>query len=406
ADAPALITFTSGSTGLPKAALRTHGFLLEQYRVLAQHLQPQVGAIELNILPIFILANLAAGQSSLIPTGNLRKLGQIRAKPILRQIEQERPTRLLASPGFLERLIDYCQHHQQTLTTVQTIFCGGAPMTPLLLDQLQAIAPNASIQLIYGATEAEPIAHLAAQMMTQADREQTQRGGGLLAGYPVPELRVRVIRQQWGQPIANWKAQDLQANTLPVDAIGEIIVSGDHVLSQYLPTPEALAALGPNTQANMQLDHNQLTKFRVKHQVWHRTGDAGYFDQQGRLWLVGRCQARVEGDRGCLYPLQVESVANQISGVRRTTLLSANLSGRGPHRQQRILLIELHKRRQHPWSQRLRLQTQAEILEKLATTLAWARLDRIIICRQIPVDRRHNAKIDYKRLRHTPCVRC
>lgn len=361
-DTPALITFTSGSTGQPKAALRTHGFLLEQYRVLAKYLRPQLGQIEMSILPIFILVNLAAGQTSLIPQGNLRQLGKIKAGPIINQIQQHQPERLLASPEFLKRLIEHGQTRQQTWPSLQKIFTGGAPVMPSILEDLQTVAPNASIGLLYGATEAEPIAHLPIETMTEADRLKTMQGGGLLAGHTVPEIQLRILRQQWGRAITNWTIEDLQHQTLPSDQIGEIVVSGHHVLSRYLQ------------QAN-----DIMTKFTVAGEVWHRTGDAGYQDEQSRLWLVGRCRARIDDHRGILYPLQVECIASQQPGIRRSALIS--------HNSRRVLLVEMET------------EPQRSLLDKLYRLLKWAHIDEVKVCQTIPVDRRHNAKIDYNKLR-------
>ena len=70
-ETPALITFTSGSTGQPKAAVRTHGFLLAQHAVLARHLHLEPGQIDLATLPVFAIANLASGVTSVIPDADL-----------------------------------------------------------------------------------------------------------------------------------------------------------------------------------------------------------------------------------------------------------------------------------------------------------------------------------------------
>ena len=71
-DDEALITFTSGSTGAAKAAVRTHGFLLAQHAVLARDLELQAGEVDLTTLPIFVLANLASGVCSVIPDVDMR----------------------------------------------------------------------------------------------------------------------------------------------------------------------------------------------------------------------------------------------------------------------------------------------------------------------------------------------
>ena len=75
-DAPALITFTSGSTGLPKVAVRSHGFLLAQHAVLERSLHLRPGDVDLSTLPIFVLANLASGVTSVLPDADLRFPGR------------------------------------------------------------------------------------------------------------------------------------------------------------------------------------------------------------------------------------------------------------------------------------------------------------------------------------------
>ena len=76
-DTPAIITFTSGSTGEPKAAVRTHGFLAAQHRALVESLALVPGEVDLCTLPIFLLANLASGVTSVIPDADLRSPGTI-----------------------------------------------------------------------------------------------------------------------------------------------------------------------------------------------------------------------------------------------------------------------------------------------------------------------------------------
>ncbi|MBV9128710.1 MAG: AMP-binding protein, partial [Verrucomicrobia bacterium] len=80
-DAPALLTFTSGSTGEPKAAVRTHGFLRAQHAALARGIALAPGQVDLTTLPIFVLANLGSGVTSVLPDADLRRPGSVRAAP-------------------------------------------------------------------------------------------------------------------------------------------------------------------------------------------------------------------------------------------------------------------------------------------------------------------------------------
>ncbi|MBD2092349.1 AMP-binding protein [Microcoleus sp. FACHB-1515] len=356
AETPALITFTSGSTGQPKAALRTHGFLLAQHQAIASSLQLKPNQIDLTTLPIFLLANLASGVTSVIPDVDLRFPGRIKADKVVRQIQKFQPQTIAASPAFLSRLADYCDRHNLKLTSFDRIYNGGAPVFPRLLDRLQNLAPEAEVYAVYGSTEAEPIAHIAYRQLQFEDLMAMQQGGGLLVGKPVAEADVRILPQT-KDAILPLSREEFGDRCLPQGEIGEIVVAGDHVLSGYL-----------HGQGDAE------TKFRVDGQAWHRTGDAGYFDWQGRLWLLGRCSARIQDELGVLYPFAVEAAVAQNPAIARSALIQ--IQG------QRWLIVE----------------AQAAGIDRLQENLAWAKIDRILQVKSIPVDRRHNAKIDYPTL--------
>lgn len=360
-ETPALLTFTSGSTGQPKAAVRTHTFLLAQHRALEEALTLTAGETDLTTLPIFALANLASGVTSLIPDVDLRRPDAVDPARVVAQIEAHRATRIGASPAFLERLITYCAQNGSTLSNLRNIFTGGAPVFPHFLHGLQRIAPRATITAVYGSTEAEPIAKIARWQIEQEDIAAMRNGRGLLAGLPVPSIRLQVVRDRWGTPIGPYTRTGFLADCLPPGEAGEIVVSGDHVLPSYL---------------NKRGDDE--SKFSVDGTSWHRTGDAGYLDDKGRLWLLGRCGACIEDIHGRLYPFAVECIANHQPGVRRAGLVS--------HRGRRVLAVEFDDN-----------VTDMD-LTPLRDALAWAHIGEVHVHRRIPVDRRHNAKIDYPAL--------
>jgi olefin beta-lactone synthetase len=363
-DAPALLTFTSGSTGQPKAAVRTHGLLRTQHAVLERTLRAEDGEINLATLPIFALANLASGTTSLIPAGNLRRPGEVDPAPILQQLASYPPASVVASPAFLDRLGRYVRRRGATMPSFRRLFAGGAPVFPRFVDEWLAVAPQAEVISGYGSTEAEPIAELSHTAVTPADRAAMRQGGGLLAGQPVPEVTLRILPDRWGEPIGPYTAVELDRLVLPSGEIGEIAVAGPHVLRGYLDGRG-----------------DEETKFRVDGTVWHRTGDAGYLDAGGRLWLMGRCAAKIEDARGRLYPFAVECAAMEDPAVRRAAVIA--------HAGRRLLLLERYDG----------ADEEPSWLEQLSRSLAWANLDIIRLCRRIPVDRRHNAKIDYPALR-------
>jgi acyl-CoA synthetase (AMP-forming)/AMP-acid ligase II len=358
ADTPALLTFTSGSTGQPKAAVRTQEFLLAQHAALAHSLRLTPGDIDLTTMPIVLLANLGSGVTSVIPDADLRHPGGVTPGPIVRQIRENRVVSSTASPALFERLARHCLDRGETLPGLRKVFTGGAPVFPRLLDQIQTMAPAADVVAVYGSTEAEPIAHISRSELTAEDRKAMLAGRGLLAGPPVPEVRLRILRDQWGTPVGPFTAAEFDVSCHADGESGEIVVSGGHVLPGYL-----------HGRGDAE------TKIRVDGTVWHRTGDAGYLDGHGRLWLLGRCAATIRDDRGTLYPFAVETAVYHDPAVRRAAAVA--------YRGKRVLAVEYYDGR-----------TKAEVSD----ALAWARFDQVRACRSIPVDSRHNAKVDYPRL--------
>lgn len=359
-ETPALITFTSGSTGLPKAAVRTHGFLLEQHAVLHETLGLTPADRVLTTLPIFVLSHLAAGVGVLIPHVDLRRPGHVKPGPLVAQIREHGVTCIEGSPAFLERIVAYCEQTNQTLPGITRILTGGAPVFPALLSAAQRVAPRAAVMAVYGSTEAEPVAHLTEQEITLADRQRMAAGGGLLAGRPVDAVDVAILPDRWGEPLEELSVDEFDCLRQPAGQSGEIVVSGAHVLAGYLHG-----------------QGDEETKIRVGAHTWHRTGDAGYFDESGRLWLLGRCSARVQDAHGVLYPLAVEAAARQHAFVKQAAFLA--------HGGKRLLVVEGHGR------------VAPHQVQALQHELQWAHINQTIVMR-VPMDRRHNAKIDYPAL--------
>ncbi len=345
----ALLTFTSGSTGAPKAAVRSHGFLRAQHEILAASIDLKPTEVDLPTLPIFVLANLASGVTSVIPECDLRKPGFIQPGPVLAQLERHQVTRTVGSPALYSRLLEGARDRsgkertngQVGLGSLQKLYTGGAPVFPRLLEELHAAMPHGDVIVVYGSTEAEPISHLNWDEASDLDRSAMYAGKGLLVGKPVHQIRLQIVKNQWDTPLPAMSAQEFAKLELPSMRHGEIVVNGPHVLPGYLN------GVG-----------DEETKFRVDDEIWHRTGDAGYMDEHNRLWLLGRAGAVIEDDRGSIYPFTVECAASKLDWIERSAL--ATLNG------ERLLAVQVKS------------EAPADAEHQTLSQLSWAHLDRVI----------------------------
>ncbi|WP_435102012.1 AMP-binding protein [Arhodomonas sp. AD133] len=272
-DDLALISFTSGSTGAPKAIPRSHGFLMAQRDAVTPLLGQSTDTVDLVAFPMFVLPNLAAGRTSILPAWSMRNQGTVTGPALASWIERTSATRLLLPPALCEALATH-----NVPSRVTDVFTGGGPVFPDIVDALRHRRDDLRVVSVYGSTEAEPIAELNADDVTDSDRIAMSQGHGLLAGYPVETIHLRIVDD-------------------------EIQVAGEHVNKGYL---------NPARDAE--------NKIREGGTVWHRTGDAGRLDAHGRLWLLGRLTAIASHDNGTIYPFSVETAARSWAGVRCAAL--------------------------------------------------------------------------------------
>ena len=342
---PALITFTSGSTGEPKGAVRTHGFLLAQHAALSGALALEAGQRDLVTLPVFALANLASGVTSVLADADLGRPGEVEPARIRSQCRHWGVSRATAAPAFFEAMLG-----GGGLPQWERVFTGGAPVFPDLVERLKAARPQMEVTAVYGSTEAEPVAELAAGEWTESVRRTIAGGGGLPAGRPV--LDVAILPDRFGRPLGPFTGDEFRARVLGPGERGEIVVAGPQVLDGYLDGRG-----------------DEETKIRVDGRVWHRTGDAGWLDDEGRLWLAGRCAARL----GTRYPLEIEAALRLRFPDRRGAALALG--------EEVVLVVE---------------GGATPELDAAARELGCG---RVIGIDRLPVDRRHQSKIDYPRLR-------
>jgi acyl-CoA synthetase (AMP-forming)/AMP-acid ligase II len=366
---PAAIIFTSGSTGPPKGVLYTHEIFETQVAEIQREYDLQPCGADLACFALFGLFNSALGITTVFPKMNFSRPASANPRKLLDAASDWQVTQAFASPTVWDKLSRYCQEHGEQIPTLRKIFSCGAPVpAPVLQRTLAYVDANAEMHTPYGATESLPVATIAAGEVLGETASQTARGKGVCVGRRFETVDWRIIRIS-DEPIANIE----ETEELPQGEIGELIVRGPQVSPAYVTSDCD--------------KHNTLAKIADGLTVWHRMGDVGYFDSQGRFWYCGRKNHRVETANGTLYTECVEAVFNEHPDIERSALV-----GIGPRFDQFPVVaikFEQHVRLtrysgRHAFADFDRLA--AEVVDNIRF-IDWLDFE------DFPFDVRHNAKI-------------
>lgn len=351
-DVPALVTFTSGSSGVPKGANRTHGFLAAQYAALREEYRYDETDVDMPMFPVFALRNLADGIPSVLPAMDFRRVDAVDGARLLDQMARHGVRTCTASPPFVDRVAEAVRAGRRD-PRLRRILTGGAPVSNAMLRRWREVFPTTEIVVVYGSTEAEPVASIALEERLEAEGE----GEGYCAGHPVAAVNACVIRIERG-PVAftSWDA------LAPQDGcIGELIVAGRHVCRDYFRNPDAAAE-------NKIVDEDGV--------CWHRMGDTGYFDALGRFWLTGRVHSTIFCKERLLH----------------AQLLEARVAARAPDAV-RVAALQ--------YEGRLIVVVEGPVVPELLDRIRADGVPADVLRftrKKLPLDPRHRSKIDYAAL--------
>jgi acyl-CoA synthetase (AMP-forming)/AMP-acid ligase II len=371
-DDPAAIIFTSGSTGPPKGVLYHHEIFDRQVVELGEHYGIQPGDVDLAGFPLFGLFNAALGVTTLIPDMDAARPARVDPAKIVAAIHDWRATQSFGSPAIWNRVGQYCQRRNIQLPSLERVISAGAPVPPDVLARMKgSIGTRGDIHTPYGATEALPVASIAASEILTETRHAWAKGAGTCVGRRFPGIDWKIIAIT-DEPIA--RIDD--AIELPPGEIGELIVSGPVVTREYVTRREA----------------NAMAKIGDGSRVWHRMGDVGYVDPRGRFWFCGRKAQRVTTPQGTMFTIPCEAVFNQHPLVYRSALV-----GLGTAPNQRPAIVVEPQPGKLRWG-RGRRALLTELRSIAAAHPHTASIRDFLVCRSMPVDVRHNAKIGREQL--------
>jgi len=377
---PAAIIFTTGSTGPPKGVLYSHGNFNRQSDEIRDFYHIQPGEIALPAFPLFALFNCAMGVTTIFPDMDPTRPANVDPRNIIEAVHDWQVTQSFGSPALWNVVGRYCEQQNIKLSTITRVLSAGAPVPPHVLERVKNIIhPDGDVHTPYGATEALPVASIAASEVLRETRQRSAMGAGTCVGRRFPGIEWKVIAIDDG-PLT---AMD-QVRELPPGEIGELIVSGPVVTQQYVT----------------RTDCNPLHKIPDGPRIWHRLGDVGYLESAPtneprgeRFWFCGRKAHRVITAQGTLFTIQCEAIFNQHPRIYRSALV-----GVGPVGKQRPVIIA------EPWPEQ-RAKNKADVAQLLAELKALAQqhahtkeIDTFFLQNSLPVDIRHNAKIFREKL--------
>lgn len=367
---PAAVLYTTGSTGPAKPTLYLHKNYIRLYRIAHQswRFDPEnTPPVDMAIFPAFFFIALSAGGTVVVPPINFPKETPAKADPkaILEVINDCGVQSCFASPVLLENMARYAVENKINTPSLKRVVGGGAPIfASVKRSLLEMMGQEGQVFANYGATEALPSTEMGAQEALAETFPLTDNGAGICVGRPFEGVEARIIRLD-DEAISSID----QTVEMPVGEIGEIIVRGQHISPGYYLEPES----------------NRKNKIPDPDGQWHRLGDAGYIDEKKRIWVCGRTSQRVKAAEGPVFSLLAEPIFDSHPLVERSGLVGIPQNGS----ETPVICVQLK-----PGHKETHQEIRKSLLELAAQHRATQIVRHVLFIDKLPVDPRHNSKIE------------
>ncbi|MEI2716490.1 MAG: AMP-binding protein [Candidatus Nanopelagicales bacterium] len=356
-DDEAAVVFTSGATGPAKGVCYRHRQVAANVAALVDLYSITPADSLVAAFAPFALYGPALGIASAVPDMDVTQPATLTAVGLADAVSAVAATVVWASPASLRNVeatqSDLSPDQRSALANVRLVMSAGAPVPQSLLRNLQTVLPNAEPHTPYGMTEVLPVTDI-----SLADRELAGVGDGVCVGRPIAGARLRI------SPLDELGRATGEPTTAP-DLTGEILVSAPWAKDRYdrLWATESASSANPG---------------------WHRTGDVGHLDAEGRLWVEGRLVHVVSTADGPITPVGIEQRVEQLPDVT-----SAACVGVGPTGAQVVAIVVV------PASGGSSGQALADpVLAAQVRSVAGVEVAAVLVRPDLPVDIRHNSKID------------
>jgi acyl-coenzyme A synthetase/AMP-(fatty) acid ligase/pimeloyl-ACP methyl ester carboxylesterase len=362
ADTEAAVVFTSGSTGPSKGVRYTHRQIAAQRDALMELYDITSADRLVAAFAPFALYGPAMGITSVVPDMDVSAPASIDSTTLAQAVDAVEATIVFASPAALESLVrtegEIEDRYREALGRVRVLLSAGAPVRASLLRSAQVVFPNAVAHTPYGMTEVLPVASI-----SLPELDEVGDGAGVCVGNPAAGVDVSI------RPLGAEALDRVEPGyTDSPNVFGEVVVRAPHARLAY--------------------DRLWHTTYLASQPLgWHATGDVGHLDHEGKLWIAGRVTHLVWTESGPIGPVGLEKSVESLDGI-----YAAAVVGVGPVGVQQVVVVV---EREHP-----KKRAALAPLELIDEVRALSEIDVVAVFEvpDLPVDRRHNSKIDRTRV--------
>jgi acyl-CoA synthetase (AMP-forming)/AMP-acid ligase II/pimeloyl-ACP methyl ester carboxylesterase len=342
ADDLAAVLFTSGATGPAKGVRYTHRQLYAQRDALQKTYNITSTDTFVAAFAPFALYGPALGIATGLADMDVTSPGTLTAAALDDACRRVGATMVFASPAALANVVKTATKDMAHLRTVRLVMSAGAPVPIKTLQEVSRLCPNAELHTPYGMTEALPVADV-----SLSDLIRIGTGQGVCVGKPVVGCDVRIDNHT-----------------------SELLVSAPWMSAGY----DALWLTQHNARPVVITDGHTVT--------WHRTGDVGHIDGEGNVWIEGRMVHVIHSAHGPIAPVPLEIAIEALPNVVRAAAV-----GVGPvDVEQIVMVVETVNGTEGP--------ADTELTHAVRVALAPLTIASVWITKKLPVDIRHNSKID------------
>ncbi len=296
----AVLQYTGGTTGIPMGAMLTHASIAANARQVAMW-DPDTKEGEeriIGVLPLFhVFAMTVVMNMGLLLGAELVLLPRFEIAMVMKALRRRRPTQFPGVPSLFHALLEYPKLSPEDLQSLEFCLSGGAPLPSEIRTEFEALTGCRLVEG-YGLTEASPV--VTCNPLKSAIRQDGARVGARKdgsVGLALPGTRIEI------------RSLEAREEPLPVGEPGEVCIAGPQTMAGYWQNPEATA--------------------KTLVDGWVHTGDVGYLDEDGFLYLIDRIKDLILCSGYNVYPRVVEEAIYRHPAVAEVTVVGVPDADKG-----------------------------------------------------------------------------